>query len=211
MDGDIALVDDILQLTKEENAWLMIDESHAIGVLGENGKGTQSHFAVKQQAEILTGSLGKAMGGIGGYAAGSEKLMNLIEICCRPFIFSTSIPGSIAAQITESIRLLETDLSIRKKLWHNITYFKTQIKNIGFNTGHTASAIIPVIIPDEVKLLNFCRFLHDNYVFVNPIFYPVVSKRKSRLRISITALLGKEELDHALDTIETAAHHFQII
>lgn len=210
MDGDVARVDEIVRLTKGEDAWLMIDESHSIGVLGENGKGSQSKFGITQQAEIMTGSLGKALGGIGGFAAGSEKLMSLLEICCRPFIFSTSIPQNIAAQITAGINLLESDGSILERLWWNINYFKKQVENIGFNTAQSASAIIPVIIPDEVKLLNFCRFLHDNYVFVNPIFYPVVSKKKSRIRISITALLGKCEMDYALDKIEIAAQHFQI-
>lgn len=210
MDGDVARVDEIVQLTKEEDAWLMIDESHAIGVLGENGKGSQSKFGITQHAEIVTGSLGKALGGIGGFAAGSEKLMNLLEICCRPFIFSTSIPQNVAAQIAAGITLLETDGSMLKKLWRNINYFKEQVEKIGFNTVQSDSAIIPIIIPDEVKLLNFCRFLHDNYVFVNPIFYPVVSKKKSRIRISITALLEKYEMDYTLDKIETAAHHFQI-
>ena len=154
--------------------------------------------------------LGKALGGIGGFAASSEKLMNLLEICCRPFIFSTSIPQNVAAQITAAINLLETDGSMLEKLWCNINYFKNQVEKIGFNTAQSASAIIPIIIPDEIKILNFCRFLHNSNVFVNPIFYPVVSKRKSRIRISITALLGKQEMDYALDKIETAAHHFQI-
>lgn len=211
MDGDIAMADEILQLAKEEDAWLMIDESHAIGVLGENGKGTQSYYAMEQKADIVTGSLGKAMGGLGGFAAGSKELISFLEIACRPFIFSTSIPQNIAAQLMKAIQLLEPDNSIREKLWWNINYFKRQLEAIGFQTNQSASAIIPLIIPNEVKLLNFCSSLHYSGVFVNPIFYPVVSKKKSRIRISLTALLSKGELDYALDKIETAARLFHII
>ncbi len=210
MEGDIAFVDGIMQLAKEEDAWLMIDESHAIGVIGENGKGTQNYYKLKPEAQIVTGSLGKAMGGLGGYAAGSKELMSFLEIACRPYIFSTSLPQNITAQLMKAICLLETEPSIRKKLWYNILYFKKHIELMGFEPNESASAIIPLIIRDEVKLLNFCSYLHNKGVFVNPIFYPVVSKKKSRIRISITALLNKDELDYALDKIETAAHRLHI-
>ena len=111
----------------------------------------------------------------------------------------------------EAICLLNRDPAIRKKLWWNINYFKKQIEQMGFEPNESASAIIPLIIRDEVKLMNFCRFLHNNGVFVNPIFYPVVSKKKSRIRISVTALLNRDELDYALDKIEIAGHQFGII
>lgn len=210
MDGDIALLDEIIEITKDEDAWLMVDESHAIGVIGESGKGTHSHFSMDLKADIITGSLGKAMGGAGGFVAGSQELISFLEISSRPFIFSTSIPQHIAAQLTQAIRLVKSDNSIRERLWRNIDYFKSHVDQMGFEPHQSQSAIIPLIIRDEIKLLNFCRFLHDNCVFVNPIFYPVVSRKKSRIRLSVTASLSKEELAYALDRIETAAHKFVI-
>jgi len=208
MDGDIALLDEILQISKDEDAWLMVDESHATGVIGENGSGTHSYFDMDKKADIITGSLGKAMGGAGGFVAGSQELISFLEISSRPFIFSTSIPQNNAAQLTAAIRLLKSDNSIRERLWANISYFKSNFDQMGFPPNLSHSAIIPLIIRNEIKLLNFCKFLHDNGVFVNPIFYPVVSRKKSRIRLSISALLSKEELAYALDRIETAAHKF---
>lgn len=211
MDGDIATLDEIMAITKEEHAWLMVDESHATGVIGEQGSGTHSHFGLNEKAEILTGSLGKALGGSGGYVAGSAEMINFLEITSRPFIFSTSIPQHSAAQLTAALHLLKAGDGALGRLWSNIDYFKSGMDKIGFEPDQSASAIIPLVIRDEVKLLNFCSFLHHNNVFVNPIFYPVVSKKKSRIRISVTALLKEDELSYALDRIEIAANKFYII
>jgi glycine C-acetyltransferase len=211
MDGDIALLNDIMRITKENDAWLMVDESHAIGVIGENGKGTHSYYAMEQKADIISCSMGKALGGIGGFIAGSHELINYLELLSRPFIFSTSIPQNVAAQLIEAIRLLQTDSSIQRKLWRNIHCFKERIDEIGFEKNESASAIIPLIIRDEVKLLKFCRAMHDDGIFVNPVFYPVVPRKKSRIRISISAALTEEELIYAADKIEAAAHELGII
>lgn len=211
MDGDIAKLDEIITLTREEGAWLMADESHAVGVLGEKGRGTHSHFHLKEKADILTGSMGKALGGCGGFVAGSCELISFLEITSRPFIFSTSIPQNVAAQLLTGIQLLKTDNSIRQKLWSNILFFKNELDQMGFEPNQSASAIIPLIIRDEVKLLNFCSWLHYQGVFVNPIFYPVVSKKKSRIRLSVTASLNKEDLAYALDRMGHAAQKFNII
>jgi glycine C-acetyltransferase len=211
MDGDIALLNEIMQVAKENEAWVMVDESHALGVIGDNGRGIHSYYAMQLKADIVTCSMGKALGGIGGFIAGSHELISFLELISRPFIFSTSIPQNVAAQLIEAIYLLQTDSSIHKRLWRNIHYFRKGIDEMGFEENRSESAIIPLIIRDEVKLLNFCRLLHDDGIFVNPIFYPVVPKRKSRIRISITAALSKDELDYALDKIETAARSLGII
>lgn len=211
MDGDIALLDEILQVAKENDAWVMVDESHAIGVIGSNGEGTHDYYALERKADIISCSLGKALGGIGGFVAGSKELISFLELTSRPFIFSTSIPQNICAQLIKAIELVETDNSTFKKLWSNINYFKKGIEQIGFDVSNSESAIIPLIIPDEVKLLRFCSRLHNDGVFVNPIFFPVVPKRKSRIRISITATLSKNELAFALDKIENAAHQLNLI
>jgi len=188
----------------------MVDESHAIGVIGNNGEGTHSYFSLDEKADIVSCSLGKALGGIGGFIAGSKELISFIELTSRPFIFSTSIPQNVCAQLIRAIELLQTDNSVLKKLWSNIEYFKDGIQQTGFDVSNSQSAIIPLIIRDEVKLLHFCHSLHNDGVFVNPIFFPVVPKRKSRIRISVTAALNKDELTFALDKIENAAHQLKI-
>jgi glycine C-acetyltransferase len=211
MDGDIVILDEIMQIAKENDAWVMMDESHAIGVTGDHGEGTHDHFAMDERVDIVSCSLGKALGGIGGFIAGSERLISFIELTCRPFIFSTSLPQNVAAQLIEAIRLLQTDPSNHKRLWRNIDYFKQGIEQIGFNSNGSESAIIPLIIPDEIKLLHFCQVLHDQGIFVNPIFFPVVPRRRSRIRISVTASLTKHELDFALSCMEKAAGSLSLI
>lgn len=211
MDGDITPLPEILPLVKDHNAWLLIDESHALGVIGENGRGTHSYYEMKIQADIVSCSMGKALGGIGGFIAGPSSLIKLIELTSRPYLFSTSIPQNIAAQLREAIRILQTDTSVFQKLRMNIRYFKKRLDQIGFESPSSDTAILPVIIRDEIKLLNFCRILHGDGVFVNPIFYPVVQKKKSRIRVSVTADLETTELDYALERMQVAAHQTGIL
>ena len=211
MDGDIAPLPGILSIAKENHAWVMVDESHAIGVIGDDAAGTHDYFGMEDRADIISCSLGKALGGIGGFVAGSKQLISFLEVTSRPFIFSTSIPPGIAAQLIRAIDLIRDEPSIHKKLWHNIDHFTSGIRRIGLDLQASTSAIIPLIIPNEAKLLNFCAQLYNNGVLVNPIFFPVVPKRKSRVRISITAALNKSELDFALARIEDAAHRTAIL
>lgn len=205
MDGDIVMLNEIMQIAKENDAWIMMDESHAIGVIGSHGEGTHTHFAMDERVDIISCSLGKALGGIGGFIAASQELISFIELTSRPYLFSTSLPQNVAAQLVAATRLLQTDFSNHKKLWDNINYFKKGLKQIGLNRNESESAIIPLIIPDEVKLLRFCQVLHNYGIFVNPIFFPVVPRKRSRIRISVTAALTKDNLDLALNSIETAA------
>lgn len=201
MDGDIAKLSEIFAVAKENGAWVMLDESHALGVIGKHGKGSQIHLKTQNKADIVSGSLGKALGGIGGFIAGSKKLINLMELTSRPFIFSTSIPPGTAAALVKAIELLNRGDPALYKLWENIRYFRENIKQVWPELESLETAIFPLIIRDELKLLSMCSQLHQEGIFVNPIFYPVVPKRKARIRISITAGLSKAELDYALDRI----------
>jgi len=189
----------------------MVDESHALGVIGKNGAGTHSHFKMHEKADLITCSTGKALGGIGGFVSGSFALIRFLELFSRPFIFSTSLPPAAAAQLSTAFKILANDVSFHKKLWSNVCHFSSRIRDLGFEPTHSATPIIPVMIRDEVKLLHFCRLLHDDGIFVNPIFYPVVQKKKSRIRISVTASLEKEEMDFALEKIASAARYLKII
>jgi len=201
MDGDIAKLSEIVTIAKENGAWVMLDESHALGVIGQYGKGTQSHLKIHEKADIITGSMGKALGGIGGYLAGTKKLVDLMEITNRPFIYSTSIPPSVVAGLIKAIELLKKDDLALYRLRENIKYFRENIKEVWPTLGALETPIFPLIISNEEKLANKCKKLQEEGIFVNPIFYPVVPKRKARIRISITASLTKPELDYALDRI----------
>lgn len=211
MDGDIVVLEEIANITRDNGGWLMIDESHAIGVIGKNGSGTNSYFNWAYKADIITGSMGKGLGGAGGFVAGSEALISFMELTSRPFLFSTSLPQNIVAQLIKAIKLMQSDASLLEKLWSNINLFANGLKNIGFRKDHAQCAILPLVIPDEVKLLKFCQVLQDHGIFVNPIFFPIVPRRMARIRISITSALPKSALEFALESIETAGHHLNIL
>ncbi|MCZ6703712.1 MAG: aminotransferase class I/II-fold pyridoxal phosphate-dependent enzyme, partial [Ignavibacteria bacterium] len=211
MDGDIARLAEIIAIARENNAWIMIDESHALGVIGDRGKGTQSHLKVQTKVDIISGSLGKAFGGIGGFIAGSKQLISLMELTSRPFIYSTSIPPSVAAGLLKAIELLNESDPALYQLWANIQYFRENIKHVWSNCKNLETAIFPLIINDESKLLKMCSALQRQGIFVNPIFYPVVPKKKSRIRISITAGLSKKEMDYALNNITSIGKRLNII
>lgn len=202
MDGDIAKLDQIISIAKENNAWIMIDESHALGVIGPQGRGTQEHLQIKHKADIVTGSLGKALGGSGGFVAGTEKMINFLEINSRPFIYSTSITPNSAASLIKALELLRNNDPALQVLWKNINYFKERLHNTGFRSANTESSIFPLIIQNVDQLLDLCKKLQDDTIFVNPVFYPVVPKKKSRMRLSITATLSREDLDHTLERLE---------
>jgi glycine C-acetyltransferase len=211
MDGDIAPLPDILAIARNNDAWLMLDESHALGVVGENGWGTHSHFSLETRCDFITCSMGKALGGVGGFVAGSSQLIRFLEITCRPFVYSTSLPQNVAVQLQEALHIMKTEPSIHRRLMENAAFFKTGLETLGFETTGSESAIIPIIIRDETKLLRFCQYLHDRGVFVNPVFYPVVPKKKSRIRASVTAQLTSEALSYSLDVMASAASSLGII
>jgi len=202
MDGDVAKLRDILEIAKENGAWVVVDESHALGVMGNQGRGTQEFLNIKDKAEIITCSLGKALGLAGGFVAGSEDLTSLLELTCRQFIYSTSLPPNNAASLLKAFELLENNDPALKKLWSNIDYFKHRIGSVQKVNGEGETAIFPLIIKDEHKLLKLCGKPQADKIFVNPIFYPVVPKKKSRIRLSLTASLTYNELDYALEKME---------
>lgn len=202
MGGDCAPLKSIIDIARNANALVMIDESHAIGVMGNKGKGTQDYFNLVEKADIVTGSLGKALGGIGGYVAGTPGLISLLELTCRAFIFSASIPPAVAASLDKAFELLESGDKSFQGLWQNIIFLKTGLQQIGFDTGHSVSAIIPLRIRDEEKIINLARILFENKIAVNPVFYPVVPKKASLIRVSVSAGLTPLQMEFALNQLE---------
>ncbi|MBK9735751.1 MAG: aminotransferase class I/II-fold pyridoxal phosphate-dependent enzyme [Saprospiraceae bacterium] len=203
MGGEIAPLCEIIEIGKNNNAMIMVDESHSIGVMGENGKGTQSYLKIIEKVDISTGSLGKALGGIGGYVTGPSGLINLLELTCRSYIYSTSIPPANAATINKALDLLESGDENISKLWSNIHFFKESLKSMGHNTGNSNSAIIPILISDDEKLMGLTQKLYKKGILVNAIFYPVVPKRQSLIRISMSAGIEKTKLEYVLNQIES--------
>lgn len=211
MDGDIAKLDQIVELSHHYGAYVMIDEAHATGVLGENGRGTPEHFHIEGQVDIVAGTLSKAMGSVGGFIATSRPLVELIRFYSRAYIFSTAMTPQAAGSLLEALKVIEEEVELREKLWENIRYFKKGLTTIGFDLGNAETAIFPIIIGDDLKVKEICRRCHEENLYVNPVLYPAVSKKMSRIRISLMAGHTRDHLDRALDILESLGKEYEII
>ncbi len=211
MDGDIAKLDEIVELSHHYGAYVMIDEAHATGVLGENGRGTPEHFHMEGKVDIVAGTLSKAMGSVGGFIATSRPLVELIRYYSRSYIFSTAMTPQTAGSLLEALRVIEEEVELRDQLWENITYFKKGLLTLGFEIGNAETAIFPVIIGDDLVVKEICRRCHEENLYVNPVLYPAVSKKMSRIRMSLMAQHTKEHLDRALNILEDLGREYDII
>jgi glycine C-acetyltransferase len=176
----------------------MIDEAHALGVVGATGRGTQEKFNCAGKADIVYGTMSKTPAAVGGYCAGSSALVRYLRYYARTYFFSTSLPPAVVAGLIEVFRLMMSDSAGREKLWENVRYMLAGLKDIGFNTGDTESAIIPVMVGDEEKLARFHNELRRRGVFTNVVTYPAVRRKECRLRVSIMNSLTRDDLDRAL-------------
>lgn len=205
MDGDIAPLPEIVRLAEQYDAFVMVDDAHASGVLGENGRGTVHHFGLDGKVHIQVGTLSKAIGVLGGYAAGSKVLIDYLKHKGRPFLFSTSHPPAVTAACIEAVNVLMEEPSLIKKLWDNTSYFKKELEKIGLPMIKSETPITPILIGDEAEACRFSSTLFELGLFAQAIVFPTVPKGKARIRTIMTAQHSKEELDKALEIIETGA------
>ena len=203
MDGDIAPLAEIAELCREHNALLMVDEAHSFGVLGDYGFGIEEHFGLPAGTiDVKLGVLSKAIPGTGGYVSGSEELVFFLRHTARSYIFSGSTsPLSIAVALA-TIKMMRNDNSLVKQLWQRSDLFHAIAREKGFNTGRSETPIVPVVIPDINKCMRVAKYCMDNGVYLQAIPYPVVPKKQSRLRITVTAEHTEDDLYQAADVIE---------
>ncbi|MCY7853150.1 glycine C-acetyltransferase [Bacillus spizizenii] len=211
MDGNIAPLPDIVELAEKYDAFVMVDDAHASGVLGENGRGTVNHFGLDGRVHIQVGTLSKAIGVLGGYAAGSKVLIDYLRHKGRPFLFSTSHPPAVTAACMEAIDVLLEEPEHMERLWENTAYFKSMLVKMGLTLTQSETPILPILIGDEGVAKQFSDQLLSHGVFAQSIVFPTVAKGKSRIRTIITAEHTKEELDEALDVIEKTAKELQLL
>lgn len=211
MDGDLANLPEIVRLAKKYQAQTYVDDAHGSGVLGENGRGTVDHYHLHGQVDYIIGTLSKAIGVVGGYVAGSNTMREYLLNRGRPQLFSTTIMPSAAAAIIEAIDILETSDELTRKLWDNSQYFKSLLKEKGFNIGKSQTPITPVIIGDEAKTIALSKALLENGVYVSAIVFPTVPKGTARLRLMPSSLHTYEELYNAVQIIESTAKQLNVI
>jgi glycine C-acetyltransferase len=198
MDGDIAPLPDIVALAEKYNAFVMVDDAHASGVLGKNGAGTTSHFNLYGRVDIQLGTLSKALGVIGGYIAGSALLKDWLINRGRPYLFSTAHPPMVAAALIASIDIMENDPEPMKRLWENTRWWKGSLKAAGFDTMGSETPITPVFIGDEGKAKQTENALWDEGVYALSIKYPTVARGKARIRTMPSAAHTREDLEFSL-------------
>ncbi len=203
MDGDIAPLKEIASLCREHNANLMIDDAHGTGVLGKTGRGGLEHFGIKADNIIQMGTLSKAFGCFGGFAAGSKEMINFLINNARSFIYSTSLPPAIAEACVKSIDMVKSEsLSLRKRLWHNRQRLYQGLNALGYDTLSSESPIIPLMAGNVSNALRIGNYLFKKKIYAPAIRPPSVPKEKCRVRFSVTAAHTDKDIDFVLDCLK---------
>jgi glycine C-acetyltransferase len=211
MDGDVAKLPEIVELGKKYNAITMVDDAHGEGVLGTHGRGIVDHFNLHNEVDIEIGTFSKAIGTVGGCAAGSKKMVEYLKQKARPFLFSSAVTPPDVAATLKSIEILDKDDSLVKKLWDNGDYFKKNMKEIGFDVGNSQTPITPVMLGKAKTASEFSKKLFEENIFAQSIGFPTVPKGKARIRVMISAVHSRDDLDFALDKFKKVGKQLNII
>lgn len=200
MDGDIAPLPAITEVSKKYGCIVYVDDAHGEGVLGTNGAGIVDHFKLHGIVDVEVGTLSKAFGIVGGFAAGSQKLIDYLKQKVRPFLFSSSVTLADVGAAIKAVDILKSSSNLVEKLWDNARYFQSKIKEAGFDIGNTQTPITPIILKDVKLARNFSARLFEKGIFAQSIGYPTVPMGKARIRVMVHAVHSKEELDFAVKT-----------
>ena len=211
MDGDIAPLPGIVEVAERYDAAVLVDDAHASGVLGRNGRGSVDHFGLTGRVAIQVGTMSKAMGVLGGYVAGSQDLRDILVQRARPFLFSTSHPPAVAAACREAIAVMNEETWRMDRLWASTTRFKAELARLGFDTGRSQTPITPIIVGDSELANRFSSELFEAGVFATSVVFPTVSLDQARLRTIVTAALTDEHLDRALEAFSGVGRRLGLI
>jgi glycine C-acetyltransferase len=201
MDGDTACLPELVKIAKEAGARVMIDEAHSTFVYGKNGRGVAEHFDMDDQIDIHVGTFSKALGGQGGYVAGSQGLYNYLMGFARSRVFSCALAPAVTAGVLAALRVAAREPELRDKLWKNVAHFRGRMSEAGVDVGESTSQIVPIMIRDDRRILGIAQALQRAGLYLQPILYPAVAKHRSRFRVSISAMHTPENLDKAADIL----------
>ena len=211
MDGDVAPLPALVEVTEKHGAIMMIDDAHSSGVLGRNGRGTVDHFGLHGRVHIQVGTLSKAIGALGGYVCGSRDFIDYLYQRARPFLFSTSHPPAVAASCIAAFEILEQEPERIENLWSNTRYFKEALKAAGLDTGVSETPITPIMIGDAAKAHAYSRAIFEEGVFATGIGFPTVPRGKARVRTIVTATHTREQLNRAVEILVRVAKRMEIL
>jgi len=214
MDGDLAPLDRIVPLARQYGARVMVDEAHATGVVGADGRGTVEHCGVLGQVDVVCGTLSKAVGAVGGFVASSADVVEFVLNFARSYMFATSLPPAVCAAVLAALDVIRTEPDIRHRLHRNVRHMVKELTRMGFDTGRTESGIVPVLIGtrlDTVRLRDMARELHERGIFTNVAIYPAVPPSLARIRLGVMADHTENELDLALEVLEDVGMRYGLI
>jgi glycine C-acetyltransferase len=211
MDGDVGALPELCAVAEEYGCIMMVDDAHASGVFGKNGRGTVDHFGLHGRVDVQVGTLSKAIGALGGYVAGTRALIEFLYHRGRPFLFSTSHPPSVTATCLAALDVLIEEPQLIDQLWANTKFFKDGLKTLGFNTGASESPITPVIVGEAPTAMKLSDRLFEEGVFAQGIGFPTVARDKARVRTIVAATHTRQDLQFALDTFAKVGRELALI
>jgi len=211
MEGDLANLPKIHELAKKYKANIFVDDAHGLGVMGENGKGTASHFGLTDEVDMIMGTFSKSLASIGGFIAADNDTINFLKHNARSLIFSASIAPANAASVIAALDLIKEEPERIEKLWDNTRYAMEGLKSAGFDTGHTVTPIIPIYVRDDFKTFKLTKMLLEEGIFVNPVVSPAVASTSSLIRYSLMSTHSHDQIQESIDKITKIAKKLDII
>jgi 8-amino-7-oxononanoate synthase len=211
MEGDLCDLPGLVKLKNEYGARLMVDDAHGLGVMGENGRGTAEHFGLEHEVDLVMGTFSKSLATVGGFIAGPQLVIDFIKHHARSQIFSAAPPPAMAAAVMKALEIVKDEPERRKQLWDNTKYMKSELDNLGFDTGESDSPVIPLLVGDEFATFTMAMRLQEEGVFANPVVPPAVPPGQAMIRTSYMATHTREHLDKALSALDKVGRELNLI
>ncbi|HEY1020355.1 MAG TPA: aminotransferase class I/II-fold pyridoxal phosphate-dependent enzyme [Sediminibacterium sp.] len=211
MEGDICNLPEITRLANQYEAMVMVDDAHAIGVIGDRGRGTANHFGLTSDVDMIMGTFSKSLASVGGFIATTKEAINYLKHHARPMIFSASVPPSAVAAAMAALEIIKAEPERQEALWDNTNYMASALQDLGFDINTSKTPIIPVYIRDNELTFRFNQRLYEEGIFVNPVVSPAVKSDASLIRLSIMATHTRSQLDEALEKIEKVANELHVL
>ena len=210
MDGDVAVVPEIVEVCERYGARILIDEAHSTFIYGETGRGVAEHFGYEDEIDIHVGTFSKSLGGQGGFVAGSQKLINYLRGFSRSRFFSCGLSPVVSAGLLKALDLFEAEPELRTRLWDNVDFMQKRLRDAGVSVGDSECQVIPIMVQDDARVFEIGEALMFEGIYLNPVKYPAVPKHKSRFRMSISAAHSKEELEEGARIITSVLQRYGI-
>lgn len=210
MDGDVAVVPEIVEVCQRYGARILIDEAHSTFIYGENGRGVAESSGFEDEIDLHVGTFSKSLGGQGGFVAGSQKLINYLRGFSRSRFFSCGLSPVVAAGILKALDIFEAEPELRKQLWDNVAFMQKSLRDAGISVGDSECQVIPIMVQDDARVFEIGESLLNEGVYLNPVKYPAVPKHKSRFRMSLSAAHSQEELEEGVRTITSVLQRYGI-